>query len=112
VEPETTPGETTQGQEILRLARRWSMMVDSAGDGVRRIETVRERMYAPQPDDVVVDVTLLDPDAEYDPSGVGYLVAWLPDGSAVIRPCDDTSVERRIEDAELVAVPGLGRGWP
>jgi hypothetical protein len=101
-----------QGKEILQIARTWSVMVDSAGDDVARIVTLRERMYAPQPEDFVVDATLLDPDAEYYPLGVGYLVAQYEDGSALIRPCDDMSITERVENADLVAIPGLGLGWP
>ncbi len=106
---------TTQqanGKEILRIARVWSMMVDAAGDNMPRIVALRERMYSPQPEDMVVDVALLDSDTEYYAAGVGVLVARHPDGSLVIRPCDEMSTERRIEHADVVAVPGLGRGWP
>ncbi len=104
--------ELTQGMEILRLARTWSTTLDNAGEAVPRINQMRERMFAPQPNDVVVDAELLDPESGYRPHAVGFLVGWDPDGSAVIRPCDDTSVATRIGPAELVAVPGLGPGWP
>jgi hypothetical protein len=100
-----------QGREILGLARTWSLMLDTAGDHVPRIVALRERMYAPRPEDFVVDAALLDPEAEYHSLGVGYLVELYEDGSALIRLCDDMTVEKRIE-ADLVAVPGLGRGWP
>jgi hypothetical protein len=102
----------TQGMEILRLARTWSTTLDNAGEAVPRINQMRERMFAPQPNDVVVDAGLLDPGSEYQPHAVGFLVGWDPDGSAVIRSCDDASVETRIGPVELVAVPGLGPGWP
>jgi|SRR4051794_23152680 hypothetical protein len=100
-----------QGREILEIARTWSLMLDTAGDHVPRIVVLRERMNSPRPEDFVVDAELLDPQAEYDPNGVGYLVERYEDGSALIRPCDDMSVDKHIQ-ADLVAVPGLGRGWP
>lgn len=67
------------------------------------------RMTAPRPGDLVIELSTMS--RSFDPDRIAVLVEDYGGGAYLVRSYEDDR-DMRWANAEFVAVPGRGEGWP